>query len=245
MVKFKFTEKETERFNTWISFYPNRNKGTGFNLVFNTSGYFDPRPQINTNITTMLAIMLPFISLWLIPLSLIFCFYSWGSVYLRLPYDTMKYDNAEYDAYGIVFYHVDGGFPTEIWVRGYKSFQFPWSYKFKKKEVLTKNGWVVEKKWNDISEDDVLSKYYPYSYKLKNGIIQEVVAKIHEEKRYWNRWFGLHTKCRHYIEINFSSEVGERAGSWKGGTIGCSWNINKGETAYQALIRMEQERKFN
>jgi hypothetical protein len=55
----------------------------------------------------------------------------------------------------------------------------------------------------------------------------------------------LHIKCSHYIEIEFDKEVGERAGSWKGGTIGCSYGIKSNETAYQCLLRMEQERKFN
>lgn len=45
-------------------------------------------------------------------------------------------------------------------------------------------------------------------------------------------------------EVEFSDEVGERTGSWKGGTIGCSFDIQKGETAEQALKRMEKTREF-
>ena len=47
-----------------------------------------------------------------------------------------------------------------------------------------------------------------------------------------------------YINIDFSDEVGERSGSWKGGRLGCSYNMQPGETPLQTLRRMEAERKF-
>ena len=251
MIKFKFTERDTGDYRTWVSFYPNRNKGTGFYLVYENNGYFDPRPQINTNITTLVALVLPFISLWLIPISLILSFYSWGSLYIHLPFDTGRNITAESETYGLMFYHPDSGFPNEFWVRGYNklSFYFPWAFKFLKREVLLWDGWYTEQKgdnlWDkDIWGDKIASQTYPYTYILNSGDVQKVNASINEEKRYWKRWFGLHTKCRHYIEVEFDKEVGERSGSWKGGCIGCSYEIKPGESAYQCLLRMERERKF-
>lgn len=90
MLKFKFTERDTEDYKKWISFYPRRNRGTGFNLCFSNHGYFDPRPEITTNITSLFVLILPFISLWLIPLSLFFCFFSWGNLYMKLRLDTLR-----------------------------------------------------------------------------------------------------------------------------------------------------------
>lgn len=50
---------------------------------------------------------------------------------------------------------------------------------------------------------------------------------------------------RRVIEIEFDGEVGERTGSWKGGTIGCSYKMQEDKTIEQCLRRMERERKFN
>lgn len=252
MIKFKFTERDTEDYKTWISFYPKRDKGTGFYLVYENNGYFDPRPQINTNISTLVALILPFVSLWLIPISLVLCFYSWGSLYIHLPFDTGRGNTAENKSYGLMFYHPDSGFPTEFWVRGYNklSFYFPWAYKFFKKEVLFKqNTWYTEQKgddfWNkDKWADEIKYETYPYTYILESKEVQLVKATIHEEKRYWKRWFGLNIMCHHDIEVEFSKEVGEKSGSWKGGCLGCNYQIKSGETALECLKRMEQERKF-
>jgi hypothetical protein len=44
--------------------------------------------------------------------------------------------------------------------------------------------------------------------------------------------------------IEFNDEVGERTGSWKGGTLGCGYNLLPNETPLECLRRMEKERKF-
>lgn len=250
-LKFKFEQGEIEGSDGWIGFYPRRNKGTGFNLTFESNGYFDPRPQINTNVSSLLALTLPLFSLWFLPLSLILCFYAWGNLYIHLPWDTGNGDTAESKTKGITFYHPDGGFPTEFWVRhNYKlSFYFPWAYQFLKREVLLNSGWRKEERGDDFWdkqkwEGQIKTEIYPYTYTLNSGEKQNVTAEIYQEKRYWRRWFGLQTKCNHYIEIEFSDEVGERSGSWKGGCIGCSYQINKEETPLQCLQRMEKDRKF-
>jgi hypothetical protein len=41
-----------------------------------------------------------------------------------------------------------------------------------------------------------------------------------------------------------SKECGERKGSWKGGTLGCSYELLPNETPLDCLKRMEKERKF-
>ena len=47
-----------------------------------------------------------------------------------------------------------------------------------------------------------------------------------------------------YIEIEFDKEVGKKKGSWKGGCIGCSYDLKPGETAEECLKRMGKEREF-
>lgn len=92
---------------------------------------------------------------------------------------------------------------------------------------------------------------HPYSYRLRSGVRQEVDATIFVERRTWRwLWFGTKValpfprKTVPVINVTFSGEVGERSGSWKGGTIGCTFAIEPFETAVEALRRMEVERKF-
>jgi hypothetical protein len=89
---------------------------------------------------------------------------------------------------------------------------------------------------------------HPYQYVLGDGRIQDRLAAIIVEEREWRpiwfRWTSLFAKIRTSIDIEFSGEVGEREGSWKGGTIGCSWDLLPGESPVECLRRMEKERVF-
>jgi hypothetical protein len=83
-----------------------------------------------------------------------------------------------------------------------------------------------------------------YTYTLKNGQVQHRIATINPEQRTWKRWWLPHTMVIKSIEIAFDDEVGERTGSWKGGTVGCSHEMLPDETPAQTLRRMERERKL-
>lgn len=89
---------------------------------------------------------------------------------------------------------------------------------------------------------------FPYTYVLKSGVIQERTATVFVERRAWRpkwlTWTGCFEKVRQSIDVHFSDEVGERSGSWKGGCIGCGWEMNPGESPEQTLRRMERERVF-
>jgi len=54
----------------------------------------------------------------------------------------------------------------------------------------------------------------------------------------WPRW------TKESIDVEFSGEVGERSGSWKGGCIGCSYDLRPDETMLCTLRRMEKEQSF-
>ena len=107
------------------------------------------------------------------------------------------------------------------------------------------NSWDRDKKEPDHRTIGV----YAYPYWLKNGTVQQRTATCHIERMAWRpkclRWTGLIEKVRTYLDIRFDDEVGERSGSWKGGTTGCSFEIRKGETMRDCLERMESERKFD
>lgn len=90
---------------------------------------------------------------------------------------------------------------------------------------------------------------HPYRYMLKNGEVQHRMATVTVERRAWRRkflptWLKVFQKCRTTIEVEFSDEVGERSGGWKGGTIGCGYDMRRGERPYDTLRRMEAERRF-
>ena len=60
----------------------------------------------------------------------------------------------------------------------------------------------------------------------------------------WLTWTNKFSKIRRYIEVEFSQEMGSMKGSWKGGTIGCSYNILPYEHPNETIQRMEKEYKF-
>ena len=85
---------------------------------------------------------------------------------------------------------------------------------------------------------------YDYEYTLKSGVVQHVEATIRTEEMEWRRWWLPWRKIWHGIHVEFDDEVGERAGSWKGGTTGCGYELLDGETPLKCLRRMEREREF-
>jgi hypothetical protein len=88
----------------------------------------------------------------------------------------------------------------------------------------------------------------PYTYHLRSGEVQDRTATVFVERRAWRpKWFtwtSMFEKSRQTIDVRFSDEIGERTGSWKGGCVGCGWDMLPKETAEQTLRRMERERIF-
>ena len=99
-------------------------------------------------------------------------------------------------------------------------------------------------KWQDI----LLYEIYPYKYITNSGEIQECLATIRVTEREWRwkwfNWLKYPRKICRDIDVEFSEEIGEKKGSWKGGCVGCAYQMKKGETPYQTLMRMEKERRF-
>lgn len=91
----------------------------------------------------------------------------------------------------------------------------------------------------------------PFTYTLKNGTVQKRNAEFYVSRKVW-KWrifrkipFDFWTNNEEIsIWVNFDGEVGEGTGSWKGGTIGCGYKMNRNETPIECFRRMERERIF-
>lgn len=138
------------------------------------------------------------------------------------------------------------------WVRGVSFNLNPFEWRFMRHEVRMADGsWALVPSWK-LGENRVELQpeafIYPYIYHLKNGEDQHRTATVKVERRAWRplclRWTSLFEKVRTCIDVGFNEEVGERSGSWKGGCVGCGYDLISGESAEQCLRRMERDRKF-
>lgn len=163
----------------------------------------------------------------------------------RAPYEIMESWGFYYDYHNASF----------VICRGSKTkfIHMPWQYdhlKDKHMVQLEDGSWeLCRDRWEPGGQDNRFTKTFPYTYTLKDGTVQNVTATVYVDRREWRRkclwyvpWFA---KKRQSLNMEFSAEVGEQAGSWKGGCIGCGTDMKKGETAEQALRRMERERIFD
>lgn len=147
------------------------------------------------------------------------------------------------------------------WKKNY-AFHFPWTFKHRLTEILEHKAnlpGVQKTVWNDRDKNFMdsygerknvqasVTKVYPYEYKLKNGEVQQRQAAVSVERMTWvARWWPIIPikKVRTSIDIAFNEEVGEGTGSWKGGCLGCGYDMLPGETPLVTLRRMEREREF-
>lgn len=183
---------------------------------------------------------------------------------IALPFlDRWAYDPHEImEKWGVYYYQAAIVF---CWGRESKRVHMPWDYDHIKHEVRRPDGsWVPYVASYDVGPLRVVNDAgatmggkepdgrweatYPYRYTLKDGTVQERTAKCHVERREWRQkwlkwcpWFALK---RQSLDVEFNDEVGERTGSWKGGCIGCGWDMLPNESPEQTLRRMEAERKF-
>lgn len=148
-----------------------------------------------------------------------------------------------------------------------KIIEMPWAWKFYRHSILAEDGknWIHELASHRGKEVIALppksDKCYffndlphwsyeaPYRYVLNSGEVQERTATIRVSEREWRRrwlmWLAWPRKVKRSLDVEFSDEVGERTGSWKGGCTGCSYELRETELPWDCLRRMEQERKFN
>ena len=133
-------------------------------------------------------------------------------------------------------------------------FWLPWDWgACVRSEVMNEHGKLVPacRDYKEPYSDGRKIFRSPYTYVRKNGEVQKVEATYWVEEREW-RWRAFHwlpflvgpKKIHRSISVSFSGEVGEGTGSWKGGTVGCGYDLYPNEAPWDCLKRMEQERKF-
>lgn len=100
--------------------------------------------------------------------------------------------------------------------------------------------WGTSVRWDKSDTTET----HDYTYTLRSGEVQHRKATIRVEEQEWRRWWLPWRRVWRGIWVKFDGEVGERTGSWKGGTIGCGYEMLPDETPLDCLRRMERERKF-
>lgn len=257
--KFHFKKQLTYQERTELfSFYPQIGK---LRFTVSPSSYFDDRPEVVVYLTTLISILgfslMAILPTWTLLVWSALFIVPWGQCFFRLPLYT-GISQCEYPQYGFYLYSDSGFFNCLVWCRGIKTkhYDMPWALEWVRSSALRKDGsWehefrgdrksFYEDKWNDV----LWSESYPYTYIRKNGEVQERTATLKVEEREWRpKWFmwtSIFSHKSRTIDVRFDKEVGDRSGSWKGGTIGCSYQMKDGELPKQTLRRMERERKFS
>lgn len=172
----------------------------------------------------------------------------WGALYLKMPMLIKQRDGTEdWNAtYGISYFgrtfHLN-------WRTRCKILHMPWDWEHVRHDYLNPDGSLHHRAQpHEYSPPSDSKQTFQYTYTLRNGTVQNRMATVNGEEREWRwRWFTWLPWPRwvqRTINIEFNDEVGERTGSWKGGTIGCGWEWRPGETLEQALTRMQHEREF-
>lgn len=204
-----------------------------FQLLLHRGGYFDSRYAITIAL-------------------------GYGVFHFYLPFKTKLKEGCDLPQYGIhihnnTFWIMIGGEYDEsigqVQGKSWITWDLPFfSYEFDGHWIKDKDQqWVLMKNIDsyEFRKNQAYSEQHSFTYVLNNGTIQERTATCTIEKRKWHRkWFPFLTKVSEVIDIEFSDEVGERTGTWKGGTIGCSYDMSPNDTIESCLRRMERERKF-
>jgi hypothetical protein len=203
----------------------------GLEFVVNRGTYFDQR--------------------WAVSFAL-----GWGKFMIYLPFRTRLEEGCDMPRYGFAVHddtlwlyrggdYADGQCQNQwlAWNLPFFSYEFDGHWIKNQQLEWVKMGDGLDS-WR-YRKDHAYSETHDYTYVLTSGEIQNRTALCTIERRKWHRrWFPWLTKERQEIDIEFSDEVGERSGTWKGGTIGCGYEMLQGDTIESCLRRMERERKF-
>jgi hypothetical protein len=224
----------------WIHFW----WGWNFDLSYEICGYFDNRPRINICLVFFhLTVILPFWNKWIDECDPP----KWG----------IGYHNKTMWLYIGGKGNLEGG-------KKWKTAYMPWMWDLlRTSTLLTSGAWYNETIGNRMSWFSNTNTYgtyewlkknkhievYDFTYILNSGKTQNRKASIGVSEReyrwHWFKWLPLIKSTIKCIDVEFNDEVGERTGSWKGGTVGCSYVLLPNETPLQCLKRMEKECKFN
>lgn len=168
---------------------------------------------------------------------------------------------------GFYFYKYTSSHYDSIFVcHGHKRkvILMPWALDWYRTSILQYDG-----SWSDAYRSDQLvgvhkqndlswKETYPYEYVTKSGEVQKTYATLYVSERewrpHWFKWTRMFRKTKRTIDVDFKDEIGEDVGSWKGGVVGCDYEMQqyidpktiewKWETPEECLRRMENERRL-
>ena len=159
--------------------------------------------------------------------------------------------------YGIT-YHDD-----TFWLytgEGNKSFDAPWQWTIVRHDLLNLDGSLY---YRNSYKNGRRSPDHLYFHELENtksyvsawtltetmnithttshGDTQETVVTLHGEEREWRwkwlQWLPFNKLIHRVCDFEFSSELGDRAGSWKGGLTATSTEWKSSETLKESFTR--------
>jgi len=169
----------------------------------------------------------------------------WGKWSLHIPFSKapgFNFDRYEH-SYGFNWFEngiqFHWGKECRIWYLPFRTWEFI------SHEVLDKDGNWAPHMLTYEGDDGRHTEIHSYTYTRRSGEVQEREATIYTERyTHHRKWAPFLKRTSQGIHVEFSDEVGESTGSWKGGTVGCSYTMLAGETMLDTLRRMESERKF-
>lgn len=213
----------------WIIFY----WGWHFDISYQVCGYFDNRPRINLDLIFFsLTFILPFRNKW------------------KNECDPPKWGIS---IHGNTFWIYKGGKGNGKGGNKWWTWDIPFFTKewFRTSVLLKDDTWEHEtpKIRKNFYETEWKQKQKSWTYDYTDsydGAVIPTTIYVHERewRPKWLMWTKLFAFTRRTIDIDFSKECGKRKGSWKGGTIGCSYELLPNEEPLDCLKRMEKERKF-
>lgn len=213
----------------WIIFYFTKN----FDISFEICGYFDNRPRINLDLFFFnLTIILPFKNKWTDECDSP----KWGIAIHNKTFWIYRGGSGNMNG-GNKWWTWDIPFITKDWIRTsilLKDDTWEHEVNGNRKEFYNEEWKEKQKSWT-----------YDYTDKYDGEIIPTTIyVEEREWKPKWLKWTKLFSVVDRSIDIHFSKECGNRKGTWKGGTIGCSYTILPNEDPLDCLKRMEKEREL-
>lgn len=186
--------------------------------------------------------------------------FGWHSMF-RLPWSHKNNNNWDIDdkTYGVFIYN---NVLYRCWGQKIKSWELPF--------VSYGNAYRWER-YTGKPELYLVSSYekenwetHPYKMKCQDGCQEPttwtydytdpydgtvVPCKFWVEEMEWRpkwlKWTKRFSKIKRFIEIEFSQEMGSKKDTWKGGTVGCGYNLLSDEHPEECIQRMEKEYKFS
>ena len=185
----------------------------------------------------------------------------WFSVF-KLPWKSKRYPDSDCDSpkWGIQIIdnliriymggagNMDGGSKSKSWEFPFIAFEH-YQHLVECKDNNGNTQFVdsreLEEKGKFYRDNERINKrYYDFVDPYDGTVVKATYnVETREWRRKWMSWTSLFNIKNKYIEVEFDGEVGRGKGSWKGGTIGCSYNMLPNETPEECIKRMEKDKK--